>query len=1194
MMRKKLILFFSLIFIIAAVSTVAVFSATDNTLRGESGIKFTSSDYYQSIDTMTDIPLTFEAWVKVDPDTPNGTAIGTMAGNYADNTGGYDSACFLIAELGAPRVYFKPYDSETGTYGAAIDFRFPDVDLRTGELTHLAITLDPTNKTAYCYVNGELKETYTGEKWYYNASLNDGKGGYDKFTSTMDISPIAQMDITGNIAVGRDKRNSNTQYLNGNYAELYSVTMFSDIRSADEIVSDMSALEIDESVIVSYDLTASGSERLRDYSQNENHLYYTNTSDASLDEYYKLPGIKFTSSDYYESQSALSAMPLTFEAWVKVADKSEAPSGTPIGPIFGNYAAGNETYAPINFEIAENGVPKLYIRLYDEEKGTAASDAIQIYFPEIDLRNGKLTHIAVTLDPENNKAYAYVNGSRKQTFSGEYYYYSGSEGTYKQSTSKSVDISGLANITKLGNIAIGRDHRSGTYLKYLNGDYAELYSVKAFSDVRSADEIKTDMFKVDGEESDLIISYELTVSGKDRLCDHSSNENHLCYSSSSAPSLGEWYSLASDGFDFSYDEVYRTENIPSELPLTIEATVWFPNSPLVKKNGGVIAGTAGIDKRYINFEIVSGGKPKLVWADENGSVQEFIFDDVSVYTGEYTHIALTVDRDESKIHCYVDGILRQSIAFSELSYAECCSTWAIGGDFKKNNPNCFTGKLISCALYSDTRTAEEIARDTAELDSNSLLFAYNYSASSDGNTHPEYLTDLSSNGNNAIIPVYFIGDTVSSNFDAAYSFAVVGDTQSISYYYPEKMSVIYDWIVDNIENKNIKFVMGLGDITEKNADAEWTVAKQTVGKLHGKVPYSVAVGNHDTAEKLTNTFDELGYRDIISGSFGSGLENTYQYLTVGEVDYIIFALDCGASDEVLAWAGEIIAAHPKHNVIITTHAYLNKDGTKLDSSDIYSVSNYGYSNDGSDIWDKLVSKYENIVLVLSGHISNDEIVMSKSIGENGNTVTGMLIDPQAVDAMLFPTRLVAMLHFSEDGKEVRVEYYSTIQEQYFMYDNQFETSLDTVDVVNVTFVPDQGNTELNVTDKWLVGETPLCDGRSYISNDGKLYTFLGWSTDKNATQPETIESLTMTDMANGVTYYAVYSVENELMQCNLTLYSDFTLNLYFPKQIFDNYVSSININGESITLSLTVIIDGVEYYRNTVDNIGAAYAAESV
>ena len=97
------------------------------------------------------------------------------------------------------------------------------------------------------------------------------------------------------------------------------------------------------------------------------------------------------------------------------------------------------------------------------------------------------------------------------------------------------------------------------------------------------------------------------------------------------------------------------------------------------------------------------------------------------------------------------------------------------------------------------------------------------------------------------------------------------------------------------------------------------------------------------------------------------------------------------------------------------------------------------------MWNKLIKKHKNIVLVLSGHDPCDNVIMTQTKGENGNTVTQMLIDGQGVDAAQGASGLVAMLYFSEDGKKVSVEYYSTIKEQYFMSDSQFSFELDLVD-----------------------------------------------------------------------------------------------------------------------------------------------------
>ena len=305
----------------------------------------------------------------------------------------------------------------------------------------------------------------------------------------------------------------------------------------------------------------------------------------------------------------------------------------------------------------------------------------------------------------------------------------------------------------------------------------------------------------------------------------------------------------------------------------------------------------------------------------------------------------------------------------------------------------------------------------------------------------DVIPDMSGNGYDAKKKMLWF-DAKEEVGDFAYSFAVIGDTQIVAKKYPDEFHKIYDYILDNLEEKNIQFVLGLGDITDADSYDEWELAKENIFRLDGKVPYSLVRGNHDSKANFNSAFPYSKYESVLGGSFDGTMLNTWQALTLGEVDYIIFTLDYGASNAVLNWAGEIIKAHPKHNVIITTHAYLYRDGTTLDQGDVCPPATTGGSNNGDHMWDKLIRKHENIVLVISGHDPCDKIVMAQDKGDGGNTVTQLLIDPQGVDAAQGATGLVAMLYFSEDGREVTVEYYSTVREQYFMEENQFSFTLD--------------------------------------------------------------------------------------------------------------------------------------------------------
>ena len=269
--------------------------------------------------------------------------------------------------------------------------------------------------------------------------------------------------------------------------------------------------------------------------------------------------------------------------------------------------------------------------------------------------------------------------------------------------------------------------------------------------------------------------------------------------------------------------------------------------------------------------------------------------------------------------------------------------------------------------------------------------------------------------------------------DYDYSFAVVGDTQVVNIKYHDKLVNIYDYICENVIPKNIKYVFSVGDITDTNKDREWSDAYNQIHRLDALVPYNVLRGNHDGSIQINRYFPYSDFANMCGGSYDGKIENTWQTLTVGELDYLIVSLDYGPSDDVLAWASDVIEQHPYHNVIVATHGYLYSDGTLLDQSDGESsapATSGGYNN-GDHIWDKLISKHSNIVLVLCGHIGLDDIMVVQTEGEHGNMVTQMMVNGQDVDNQVDGgAGLVAMLYFSEGGSKVQMEYYSTIRNQW--------------------------------------------------------------------------------------------------------------------------------------------------------------------
>jgi len=307
--------------------------------------------------------------------------------------------------------------------------------------------------------------------------------------------------------------------------------------------------------------------------------------------------------------------------------------------------------------------------------------------------------------------------------------------------------------------------------------------------------------------------------------------------------------------------------------------------------------------------------------------------------------------------------------------------------------------------------------------------------------------------------------------DYAYSFALVGDTQIVTkndvLNGTNDLDNMYQYIIDKKDDYKIAQVIGLGDIVDTYADGEqkeneWKVATSAISKLDDVLPYTLVSGNHDinwnfnyrVASGLPNYINQsqviskYGKAEAGEATDEPSVANTAHEFTVNGVDYLIVTIEYAAHSTlgVMDWANKVIKNHPHHNVIITTHAYLSDNGDILDGTNNGSPSSYSgceNHNNGDYFWDNLVSKHENISMVICGHVGTENIVKSTKVGDKGNTVTQIMVNTQDLDADIGSTGTVAFLYFSEDGKNVQVRQYSTVRDRYLGSNSQTSFTVDT-------------------------------------------------------------------------------------------------------------------------------------------------------
>ncbi|MDP6543016.1 MAG: metallophosphoesterase [Phycisphaerae bacterium] len=253
--------------------------------------------------------------------------------------------------------------------------------------------------------------------------------------------------------------------------------------------------------------------------------------------------------------------------------------------------------------------------------------------------------------------------------------------------------------------------------------------------------------------------------------------------------------------------------------------------------------------------------------------------------------------------------------------------------------------------------------------------------------------------------------------------AIIPDTQWASLKWPNVLMSTTKWIAANHESMDIKYVLHVGDMVENgHSDTEWKNFDAAISVLDGKVPYILAVGNHDLDKikgaRSTIKFNEYFPRKRFERLAGFGgtyprkkNDNSYHTFDAGGIVWLVISLNYCPTDDELKWANEIVALHPGHQVIVLTHSYLEHKGRDVS---------------GENIWNKFAKAHENILMVFCGHLST---VHYESVGDKGNRVYEMLFDWQH-HSLPEPNSYFALAEIDPVGKRISIRTYSPMLDKY--------------------------------------------------------------------------------------------------------------------------------------------------------------------
>jgi hypothetical protein len=229
-----------------------------------------------------------------------------------------------------------------------------------------------------------------------------------------------------------------------------------------------------------------------------------------------------------------------------------------------------------------------------------------------------------------------------------------------------------------------------------------------------------------------------------------------------------------------------------------------------------------------------------------------------------------------------------------------------------------------------------------------------------------------------------------------------------------------EWIRQNAEKLNLKFVIHEGDVVETPTDeSQWKLADEAFHSLdEGKLPYTISVGNHDMDvakrdKTLFNRYFPPGRFESHEGYGGhmtASPDNRFHYLEAGGMNFLVLSLEYSPPADALKWANALVARHPMHRVLVNTHSYLNVNE---------------FSREGKPIWEEFVRKHPNIFLVVSGHLS---VGRRTDTGDNGNKVFQLLANYQG--HRRGGNGWLRILRFIPDEDRIEVSTYSTFLNRY--------------------------------------------------------------------------------------------------------------------------------------------------------------------
>lgn len=255
-----------------------------------------------------------------------------------------------------------------------------------------------------------------------------------------------------------------------------------------------------------------------------------------------------------------------------------------------------------------------------------------------------------------------------------------------------------------------------------------------------------------------------------------------------------------------------------------------------------------------------------------------------------------------------------------------------------------------------------------------------------------------------------------------WSLVVLPDTQNLTLEYPQIFTAQTRWIASQRAALNIRFVLHVGDLVHRVTPEEWTNAKASMAVLEAaKMPYAVVTGNHDIgwtghARHRGTLFHDNRFfgpkstyarQPTLRGFYASRRTDTsYHVFEAAGERWLVIALEFAPRDGAVNWAERIVERTPHDHAILLAHGYLHFDGSRYDRTKqpkqdwnpaLYRLGKRPgeTTNDGEQLWRKLVSQSDKFRFVICGHSLGDGVARNSAKTKYGNTVHELMANFQS-------------------------------------------------------------------------------------------------------------------------------------------------------------------------------------------------------